>query len=231
MHTAAAARAAAPMLGPDTHVLTLQNGLGNAEAIAAEVGAQRVLAGVTYDSAVTLGKGHVRLANAGAALIGRFDGDARGVPEPVLAAIAEAGIEASSTDDVEGLIWGKALVNSVFNATCAITSYRSGEIGEHEAAREFAGAVARETAAVAAALGVRLPYDDPVAKVLDVAAGAGQAKASMLQDVEAGRRTEVDQINGAIAAAGERVGVPAPLNRALTLLVHMVEERAEAARA
>lgn len=227
MHTAAVARTAKTMLGPSTLVLTLQNGLGNAETIAKEVGISRVLAGVTYDSAVVLGTGHVRLTNAGATHIGRLDGGP--VPAAVLDAISAAGIDVTKADDVASLIWGKVLVNAVFNATCAVTGLRSGEIGAYPPAREFATLVAQETTAVASALGVAMPYTDPVARVMEVAAGAGDAKASMLQDIEAGRRTEVDQINGAIVAAGERAGVPTPFNRALTLLVHMVEER-DAAR-
>lgn len=229
MHTVAAVRAAAPLIGEKTLFLTLQNGLGNAEAIADEVGPERVIAGVTYDSAALAGPGKVRLTNSGATFIGELDGPSSSRVERVVAAFAGAGISAEPTDNGRGLIWGKVLINSVFNATCAITGYLSGEIGKHAPALEWAALVGAETAAVASAVGVQLPYDDPVEKVLQTAKGAGASKASMLQDIEAGRLTEVDHINGAVVRAGEKFGVQTPYNRALTLLVHMLEAK-QAAR-
>src|SRR5690606_34913934 len=105
---------------------------------------------------------------------------------------------ARSTDDATALLWGKVLVNCVFNATCAVTGYRAGEIGEHPIALEWAERVAAETARVAEAKGITLPYDDPIERIRTIAASAGPSKPSMLQDVERGRVTEVDAINGAV---------------------------------
>ncbi|MGB3909781.1 MAG: 2-dehydropantoate 2-reductase [Pseudolysinimonas sp.] len=224
------ARAAKPLAEAGTVFLTLQNGLGNAEAIAAEVGAAQVLAGVTYDSAILDDDGLVRLTNKGATYVGELEGLASERVDGVIAAFRDAGMDAHPTDDAAGLLWGKALVNCVFNATCAITGFRSGEIGEFPLALEWAERVAAETASVAAANGITLPYEDAVERVRTVAKNAGASKPSMLQDVEKGRITEVEHINGAVARAGRRVGVPTPYNDALTTLVGMIDAKNAAAR-
>lgn len=225
-HTRDVARSVAKALtDPATVVLTLQNGLGNAEAIAEEVGSGRVVAGVTYDSAVVDGQGVVRVTNSGSTYVGELSGDVSDRVRSIIDVFRESGADAHTTDDALGLLWGKALVNCVFNATCALTGYRSGEIGNFPIALGWAEKVAAETAQVAAALGITLPYDDPVERVRTVARGAGSAKPSMLQDVELGRVTEVEYINGAVVRAGRKAGVPTPYNEALTTLVGMVDAK------
>ena len=223
--TRSAVEAARTLVGESTAVLTLQNGLGNREAIASVVGDQRALLGVTFDSAVLVGPGHVRRANAGATAIGEVDGSSSTRVRQIVETFAAAGIEAHETDNVLRDAWGKLFINCVFNATCAVTGFLSGQVGEFTSSREWARLVAEETAAVIRAQGLELPYDDPIAKIWQVSEAAGSAKASMLQDIEKGRWTEVDFINGAVVRAGLEHGVPTPYNRALQLLVQMVETR------
>jgi 2-dehydropantoate 2-reductase len=223
--TAEAARKALPVATDNTVFLTLQNGYGNHELIQGVVGRGRTVLGTTFHSAVLNGPGHVTHANASETTIGEPDHIRTERVERVAQALTEGGIPVSVTDRIMDDVWSKLYVNAVFNATCAVTGYRSGEIGTFDASRDWATMLATETLAVIKALGVTLHFDDPIGKLWQISAGAGQAKTSMLQDVQAGRRTEIDFINGAVVEAARRVGLPAPFNQALVSLVHMLETR------
>lgn len=222
--TGAAARGSRPLIGGETIFLTLQNGLGNREAIAAVVGEERVLAGVKYDSAAMVGPGHVRHTNVSTTYVGEMDGRTTPRVERIAAVFSESGIPTRVSDRLLDLIWGKLLVNAAANAAAAITGRTAGELVGYAGSRELTSLVAEETAAVARAVGAH-PPDDPAAKVRQALDAAGDSKPSMLQDVERGRWTEIDSINGAVVREGERVGVPTPYNRALTLLVRAIEAR------
>ena len=222
--TDAAVRRSRPLVGDETTFLTLQNGLGNREAIAAVVGEERALAGVTYDSAAMVGPGHVRHTNVSRTYVGEMDGRTTPRVERIAATFSAAGIPTSVSDSLLDLQWGKLLVNAAANAVAAIAGCTAGELARHASARELTRLVAEETATVARAVGAHLP-DDPAAKVHQALAAAGDSKPSMLQDVERGRWTEIDAINGAVVRAGEGVGVPTPYNRCLTLLVRAIEAR------
>ena len=124
-----------------------------------------------------------------------------------------------ATDRLWEMVWGKLVINAAMNATCALTG-ASGEAALRSAAAyALVGLVAEETAAVAAALGISLPYPDAAARVRQHCQDVGPSKPSMLQDMERGRPTEIDAINGAIVREGARVGVPTPFNQMLLLLV------------
>lgn len=221
--TAVAVRGAGALAGPDTVFLTLQNGLGNRDIIASIVGEERTLAGVSYISAQIVGPGHVRQSTVRPTLLGEMDGRESERVRRIAGLLSEAGLPAEITHNAQGEIWGKLLVNAVANAACALTACTAGEISTFPSGQELVRLVAEETAAVASALGVKLPYPDPVEKALTSGRAAGNIKPSMLQDVEKGRWTEVDFINGAVVRAGEKAGVPTPYNRALTLLVRLLE--------
>jgi 2-dehydropantoate 2-reductase len=128
------------------------------------------------------------------------------------------------TDRLWEMVWGKLVINAALNATCALTG-ASGEAAlASRAAYDWLGLVADETAAVAAALGITLPYPDAPARVRKHCQDVGASKPSMLQDMERGRPTEIDAINGAIVRLGRELGVPTPYNQALLMLVTAREE-------
>jgi len=138
--------------------------------------------------------------------------------------LTEASLPTEATDRLWEMVWGKLVINAAMNATCALTG-ASGEAAlASPAAYEWVGLVAEETAAVARALGVSLPYADPAQRVRQHCRDVGASKPSMLQDMERGRPTEVDAINGAIVREGARLGVPTPYNQALLLLVKARQE-------
>ena len=220
-----AALDAAALLRPGGRVLTLQNGLGNAEVIAEIVGAERVLAGTTAQGATLLGPGRVRHGGSGETHIGRLFGEVDEFCHEVAALLTNAGLPTVVEPDVRSLIWGKLIINTGINALTALLRLRNGQLAELDETRQLLALAVEEAVQVARAAGVLLPYANPVDKVLAVAAATGQNQSSMLQDVLRGSPTEIAVINGAIVREGERLGVATPVNRTLTLLVQALENR------
>ena len=123
---------------------------------------------------------------------------------------------------MEQLIWEKLMINVGINAITALTGIRNGSIAELEPARSLCRDAVEEAVAVAAAKGIRIP-EIIVEKVFSVARATAVNRSSMGQDVDRGKRTEIDAINGAIVAFGQEIGIPTPVNRTLTQLVKIVE--------
>ncbi|HYF92233.1 MAG TPA: 2-dehydropantoate 2-reductase [Symbiobacteriaceae bacterium] len=218
--TADAIRWAAGAVGPETVALTLQNGLGNAEVLAEALGAERVLAGTTAQGATWLAPGHIRHGGAGPTHLAPWApaGRAADLAPTVATLLNIAGLPAGVTADPRPLLWAKLAVNCGINALTAILRVPNGELLGRSGARRLMESAAAEAGAVAAAEGVPLRAD-PVERVVAVARATAANHSSMLQDVERGRRTEVDAINGAVARRGRQFGVPAPVNEALADLV------------
>jgi 2-dehydropantoate 2-reductase len=212
--TERAARQLADLLAPDGVALTLQNGLGNAEILAAALGPDRVLQGVTTLGANLLEPGRVRAAGDGPITLGEHSQSAE-----IIARLQAAGFDVQLAPDVTALLWGKLVINAAINPLTALLRIANGELLERPTAHDLMLASAREAAAVAAALGIHLPYDDPAATVEAVARRTAANRSSMLQDVSRGALTEIDAISGAVVRAGEQAGVPTPVNRVLWGLV------------
>ncbi len=223
--TLQASKDALPVVGAGTLVLTLQNGLNNVETIASVVGRGGVLAGVTAHGATLLGPGLVRHAGEGETSIGEIDGGETERLARVADAFRAAGIEVKLSSEVSSLIWGKLVVNASINPLTALLKRRNGELLDKEETRALMRALAMEVAAVARARGVALPHRDPIETVEAVCRRTSSNRSSMLQDVERGVPTEVDYINGAVVREGEAVGVPTPVNWAMTQLVRALSER------
>lgn len=210
--------AAASMLGaclaPDGVALTLQNGLGNIEVLEAAIGSERAALGVTTSGATLLGPGMVRAGGAGPTYVAPHPR-----LEPLVDLLETAGFEVHAASDLLSLMWGKLVVNTGINALTALLEVRNGELLEGTHARSVMNTAAMETARVAEALGIKLPYDDPIQEVEGVARRTAENESSMLQDIRRGAPTEVDAINGAVAREGDRLGLPTPVNRTLWNLV------------
>ena len=214
--TARAARQLQECLAADGVVLTLQNGLGNRERLEQALGPERVAQGVTTCGVTLLGPAHARLGGEG---LTHF------APHPRLAPLIDlfrqAGFVVEEVRNVEGLAWGKVVVNAAINPITALLRVPNGELlsPARSGAWRLAAEAAAEAAAVARSRGVRLPFNATEAYVADVARKTAANRSSMLQDVERGRPTEIDAICGAIVDEGERMGVAAPINRVLWDLV------------
>ncbi len=219
-----AAEDARPLVGPETLVLSIQNGLGAPGAAAAVLGDDRVAVGVAGGFGASLvAPGHVH--HHGLELI-RL-GERKGPSTPRIEAVADvwrdAGFTVRTFDDVDRLVWEKLVCNVAFSGTCTVLGRTIGEVIDDDAAWAVASRCAGEAFEVALARGIELGFDDPVAHVRDFGLAIAGAKPSMLLDLEAGRRTEVDFINGAVPRAGREVGVAAPVNESVSALVHALE--------
>jgi len=216
--TAKAARQLSHCLSPEGLALTLQNGLGNREALSAALGPERVALGVTTIGATLLGPGRVRPAGEGKLML-------NGHPRlgPVEAMLREAGFPIERVEDPGALLWGKLVINAAINPLTAILEVPNGELLRRAEARELMGALALEAAAVAHAQGVCLPFDDPVRAAEDVALRTAPNCSSMLQDVRRGACTEIDAICGAIVREGAKHNVATPTNQVLWKLVKTIE--------
>jgi 2-dehydropantoate 2-reductase len=217
-NTAVAAKTAAKALAREGFAITFQNGIGNVEQLQAALGKERVLGGSSLCSAARRGPGHVALTHLGRTTIGETDGALRPRTEALAAALSGAGFETEIAPDVIAVIWEKFVLNCSINAIAATTGLRAGEIARLPELAAFQGRILEEVMAVTAAKGIRLPTPDLAARIK----AHGRRKfnqPSMLQHVEAGRRTEIDALNGALLREAEGLGVPTPYNEALVALL------------
>lgn len=226
--TARAARQLRSCLSPEGVVLTLQNGLGNAETLSEALGPERVAVGVTTSGATLVAPGVVRPGGEGVVHLGEHPRLA-----PVVQWLQQAGFRVEVSPDVQGVLWGKLAVNAAINPLTALLEVPNGALVANAAARLFLRRAAWEVQAVAEALGVRLPFPDAAEAAEEVARRTARNLSSMLQDLHRGAPTEIEAINGAVVRFGRQVGVSAPLNQALWEMVRekVTQRQAQASAA
>ena len=205
-------------------VCSVQNGLGNEEAIAEHV--SRVIRGTTFPAGHVVEPGHVHWDVEGGTTIGPFEPSPASSEEVerLAEACTRAGMPTSAVADARGPQWRKVIFNAATNPVGALTGLTHGRVCENEALRRLVSGLVDEGKAVAAAEGIVLDADPE--ELIDYAARPDVAydhKASMLQDVEARRRTEVAYLNGGIVRFGQARGVPTPLNAAVVALIKGLE--------
>lgn len=225
LHTAAAARDAKHVFGPESWALTVQNGIGNDDAIAAHLGRERLAVGMTNYSADLVGLGRVATQGFGEIRVWAADQPSPRVCE-IATCLNDAGLVCRVDPDVRTAIWEKVTFNAAMNAVAAITRLPVEGLADDADARNLLGRIVEEASAVARAAGHAV---DPahVWAVIDAAFAAHrQHKPSMLQDILAGRPTEIDAINGAIVRQGRAYGISAPYNDAVASLVRLIERSA-----
>ena len=220
--TAWAVDIAAKLLKPDGVALTIQNGLGNYEMLVAAVGRERASVGVIYVGA-QLADGELRATGPGKVELGRPAGKGPRANLDALTKLMKAGgMNVTVVDDPWPSVWRKLVTNAAVNPLSALIRKTNAELLADAPACRVADGLAREVARVASAAGVAISEEDAVRQWRAMAALTGANRSSMLQDVEAGRPTEVDAISGAVFREGEKRGVAAPLNQAMTLLVSAI---------
>jgi 2-dehydropantoate 2-reductase len=217
--TLRALRAFAGELDPAAPVVSLQNGVGNEEAIKTALGgAVPVVLGITTESSQTIAAGHVRSSEEGNTIVGSATASpttSRGVAD----LLVRSGLRASAVYDIRPHLWGKLVANASVNALSALLDCNAGEILTDPNAARIAEALADETAEIAAALKINLPFVNPWQYVSDVIALGADAKSSMAYDLESGHPSEIDHINGAVVAFGRRTNTPTPYNDAMLRLI------------
>jgi 2-dehydropantoate 2-reductase len=223
-HTRSAAKTAQRIAGSNGKVMTLQNGMGNADRIAEFIEPDRILAGTTSHGATLLGAGSIRHAGIGATTIGSWAANDKGRKRAshIAAIFKQAGIETEAVDDVRGVVWNKLLINIGINAITALSGIKNGQILDLETTRNLSQAAVEEAMAVARAQKIKI-REDAVDVVFNVAEATALNRSSMGQDVDNNRQTEIAAINGFIVDEAEKLGIEAPINFALTALIRTLE--------
>jgi len=223
-HTASAAETAARLAGSDGVVMTLQNGMGNADILSEFIAPDRVLAGTTSHGATMLGPGSIRHAGVGATTIGTWAGTEQGHLRACTIGdiFTGIGIETRAVDDVRSVLWNKLLINVGINAITALTAIKNGQILDLDITRELSRNAVEEAMNVARELKIAVRAD-AVDHVYAVAEATAANRSSMGQDVDHKRPTEIGTINGFIVREARRLGIQAPVNETLTALVETLQ--------
>jgi 2-dehydropantoate 2-reductase len=223
--TKAAIRDAAPMIGPETTVVTLQNGLGNVEIIAAAHPNNRIVFGLTTLTSEMLGPGRIEasFSSRGETYLWPADRRPDGAVDRFCALLVAGGINATPAPDIELRIWKKLIVNCCLNTMCAITGLSVGKLTEQAISWSLLDAIADEISDVAATKNIPLDRQSARAFLRHVADEARAHYPSMLIDVRNKRRTEIDCLNGAVLREAASLGILTPYNQTLYTEIRIIE--------
>ena len=224
-HTRAALEGIASAIGAETHLLSLQNGLGNDARLADFAAPERVMVGASMLPSDLVGPARIRSHGEGySKLYPAFGGDSA-MADTVAKLLSEGGLETVLDPDIHTVIWSKAIFNATMNPLCALTRRTPGFLGENDASRATIRAAVNEGVAAAHRNGVMVD-GQPIHDLTEVSMkDHADHEPSMLQDLNAGRRTEVDAINGAIVSAAKAAGGDAPVLETLWHLVKLEEAK------
>ena len=224
MHVAAAAEAAKPLLGRDTPALSIQNGLGGPDSAASVLGRERVMVGVLGGFGASIkAPGHAHHNGWELVRLGEFGGPITPRLKKVEDIWRGAGFRVKVFDDIDQLVWEKLICNCAYSGPCAISERTNGEVMDDPDLSRVSAACATEAYQVARAKGIKLGFEDPVAYVREFGSKIPKARPSALLDLLAGRKSEIDVINGSIPRVGKEIGLAAPVNEAITALVRAKE--------
>jgi len=214
-----AARLLEAVLEPDGIVLTLQNGLGNAEILTTTLGEEQVAHGVTTYGATVQGPGTVRSGGEGVISVQQH---AR--LTPLIQTLRRSGLEVQEVFDITSILWSKLVINVAINPLTGILGVKNGRLLDSPAAMKIMGLAAREAAEVAEALGIMLDIKDPGRQAEQVAAATAENISSMLQDIRRNAPTEIDALCGSVVRAGRMVDLPTPVNEILMFMIRAKED-------
>jgi 2-dehydropantoate 2-reductase len=224
-HTEGAVRAALPMIGANTTMVSLQNGWGNAPLIQSIVGEDKVFAGVTYNSGALRRPGHTYQGGVGITHIGELKGGTSARVHALAEALRKGGFEVAESEHVLKEIWSKLALNVCTLPTAAVYAWEARKLIEHGGMKDLMAELLKEVVAVAHAQRIPMDYDERWAAITGLLERIAPAlKGSMPTDVENKRRTEINVINGAIVDAGRRLNIPTPYNNTMLWLIHSLEE-------
>jgi 2-dehydropantoate 2-reductase len=208
----------------NTVFLTLQNGLGNEEAICKQVDRRKVVLGVTGQGATLLGPGHIRHAGWGKTYVGELDEKITDRVTQIAQVFRKAGIETEVSSHVHDLVWEKLLVNVGINALAALTGLKNGQLLDYPETVRLMEALVSEAVEVARRKEIQID-ENPMNRVKAVIEATRENRCSMGQDLDYKRRTEINAINGAVVKEAERFGILVPYNQMITDLIKVIEKR------
>ncbi len=213
------------LIGPDTYLMTLQNGSGHEDTLLQFVDEAHVVIGTTQHNCAVLGFGEVRHGGSGKTCIGMLPGHDSAQLAPIAQAFTACGLDAHCEGQVQKVIWGKMMTNVSASVLTGILQVPLGYIADNESAWALCETLIREAVAVAAGEGIDFDVDEKIAEVRGVCERSPQGLTSIYADLRDGRKTEVDTISGSVVRAGRKNGVSAPTHEAMVNLVHAMEGR------
>lgn len=220
-----AIKTAKHLINKGAYVLVIQNGLGTEERVADELDTTRVLRATTCMGALRVEPGVVEATGCGLTEIGsRFTENYTYVLK-LTEMLKKCGFDVRASDNIEGVVWTKTLVNCGINPVGALTGFKNGEVYKNPQLRQLVIRLVEEAVAIVKALGIELTTEDPVRYALGTAKATGDNVNSMLQDVLAGKRTEIDSITGEIIRLGRELGIETPSNESVYALVKAIESK------
>ncbi len=223
--TVKAAKSARPLVGKKTFLLTLQNGIGNAEILNKAFGKRRIVLGATAQGSNIVRDGIISHAGWGRTVIGEQDGDSTDRIKDLKKVFNRAGIETSLTRNIRLTLWQKLITNAAINPLSAITGLRNGELLRHGFLIEIMQQITKESVSVARAKGIGIDYRAAFTKTKAVCERTKDNISSMLQDINRGKKTEIDYISGGIVKIARQLGISVPTNELLWRLVKSMTHR------
>jgi len=221
-------RKSLPMIGEDTIVLTLQNGIGNADKIAEVVDVSNIAFGVIEFSSVMIGPGAIRYELADGVIFAKTaDGKDNQKFKNLVEQMSESALNVYISDDVDFRVWDKLIINANYNSLCAITGLTMGELMDQQQGMELMEDVTKELVAVANAKGIGLEFEAGMEHIKDLGAKVRNHYPSLTQDVARKVPTEIDFINGAIVREGKKNNIPTPVNETIVKLIKVIENTYE----
>lgn len=214
-----------PIVGKNTFVLTLQNGIGNVEAIGDIIGYEKVVAGTTSYGATLAEPGCVYYGGSGQTYVGELAGVISERIQILADIFNTAGIKTATTQQVNTMLWTKLIVNAGINALTAVAAVQNGKLLDYPELTNLMEEAVNEATAIAVALNIDLANENLIETVKNVALKTATNTSSMAQDIIKQRRTEIDYINGAIMRAGYSLNIPTPVNRILFNIVKAMERK------
>ncbi len=215
------------LIGPDTYLMTLQNGSGHEDVLKLFVDDAHVIIGTTQHNSAVTGTGEIRHGGSGMTHLGNLTGNVESL-EPIAQVFTESGLDADCVENVQKLIWQKMFTNVSASVLTGVLQVPLGYIAQNEQAWAICETLIREAVAVAAGEGLEFDAEQKIAEVRAVCEKSPNGLTSIYADLKNGRRSEVDTISGSVVRASERNGVPAPTHRAMVQLVHALEEKPKA---
>jgi len=223
--TIVAAESARHLINKGAYVLLIQNGLGTEELVAKALNTHKVLRATTCMGALQTEPGVVTATGCGLTEIGSRYSENTAMVEEITSMLQSVGFQVRTSDNIEGVVWTKTLVNCGINPVGALTGLSNGEVYKNHALRGLVVKLVEEAARIVDALGIELTTDDPVRYALGTAKATADNINSMLQDLSKCKRTEIDSITGEIIRLGKELGIETPANEAVYALVKAIEAK------
>ena len=212
----------------DTYFVCLQNGIGTEELVSHELNTRKILRATSCMGAMMAGDGEVMVTGTGITEVGTHYEENFEAVDYVVRLLRDASFEASSSEDIESVVWTKTIVNCGINPVGALTGLTNGEVYKDRDLRTLVINLVEEAARVAEALDIELNTDDPVRYTLGTAKATSENINSMLQDILNGKRTEIDFITGEIVRKAEELGLETPFSKSMLALVRALERKHQA---